>query len=1242
MSRGSSSAHMARSRKSVVFFWIALFVSSLALFATSAAAPPPALAAGPVIEEDTTINGCNGVVTTPGSENTNKRLIGGSLVPGGTATFEISFPVTAEDVGGDFEITDCVFLNDTASQKFFVHFVPNNEDFILTFTLHIPAGTPIGAEYCNYAKTTASPSASQASNRKAGPACFVVGGNISVLKKNVDGDLLAGAHFHIVCTLPTTQAFLPDTIIDGVSHDSTSGGTITQNVTTDSSGRIAIQAPEGTSCLITETQAPPGYDLADPDHKTLVATAAGVSYTFVDPVEFVPAPELSITKDATEQSYDSVGDVINYTIVAKNTGNVVLHNVTITDDNAALGTCTPTIPVTNLAINATITCTASHTITQADIDAGHYLNTACVNDGAGGAAQKCDDADVPSDKNPALSIVKDATEANYDEVGDVIHYSITAKNTGNTTLAAVTITDANATIGVCTPANGSPLAPGATLTCAAAHTITQADLDAGHYLNTACVNDGAGGAAEKCDDADVPGVKTPGLSITKDATEANYDAVGDIVHYSITAKNTGNTTLASVTITDANATLGTCTPANGSPLAPGATLTCAAAHTITQADIDAGHYLNTACVDDGQGGATQVCDDADVPSDKNPALSITKDAVELSYDAVGDVVHYSITAKNVGNTTLASVTITDANATIGVCTPANGSPLAPGATLTCTATHTITQADIDAGSYLNTACVDDGQGGAAEVCDDADVPSVKTPALSITKDANEANYDSVGDVITYSITAKNTGNTTLASVTITDANAILGTCTPANGSSLAPNATITCAASHTITQADLDAGHYLNTACVDDGQGGAVEVCDDANVPAVSNKLLTIVKTATEASYDSVGDIIHYTVVATNGGNTTLANVTITDANATLGTCTPANGSTLAPGGSITCTATHTVTQADIDAGHYLNTACVSATDATATCDDVDVPSDDNPDLSIEKRVTETSYDEVGDVLHYTIVAVNTGNVTLHNVVVTDPNVSGLVCGDGTNLAPGGSIICNATHTVTQADITAGHYLNTACVSATGIDSTCDSANVPAATLTIAKSNNAPIEELELPDGTTASLPTAEEGTTVTFTLTYSVGTTDVTNGVITDVLPVGLTYVDGSATNSAEFTFVAFNGTTRTLTWTAATVTTGGSVTYKAKVNAGASELEQPLTNFATIDSAETAPNTDTSEVFVPVIPEAETDVPSAPPTDTLEPTEGQSGSSLPLVLAVLGVILLAVAFVTPVPATVRRRNRR
>ena len=153
---------------------------------------------------------------------------------------------------------------------------------------------------------------------------------------------------------------------------------------------------------------------------TLTASADGVSHTFVN---IQAHPELSIEKKATEASYDSVGDAIHYTIAAKNTGNVTLHNVTVTDPKASGLDCTPAVPVANLAPNATINCTASHTVTQADIDAGHYLNTACVNDGAGGAAEACDDADVPANETLHLTITKTSTDTTYDTVGQIIHYT---------------------------------------------------------------------------------------------------------------------------------------------------------------------------------------------------------------------------------------------------------------------------------------------------------------------------------------------------------------------------------------------------------------------------------------------------------------------------------------------------------------------------------------------------------------------------------------------------------------------------------------------------------------------------------------------------------------------------------------------------------------------------------------------------------------------------------------------------
>src|SRR6185295_6585189 len=199
---------------------------------------------------------------------------------------------------------------------------------------------------------------------------------------------------------------------------------------------------------------------------------------------------------------------------------------------------------------------------------------------------------------------------------------------------------------------------------------------------------------------------------------------------------TGNTTLAAVTVTDPNADNLFCFPVNGSPLAPNASMICTASHTVTQTDIDNGSFFNAACVDDGEDGAEEACDDVTTPADQNPSLSITKEADVASYDSVGDVISYTITATNTGNTTLQSVTVTDPNVSDLDCTPVNGSPLAPNASMICTASHTVTQTDIDNGSFFNAACVDDGEEGAEQACDDVTTPADQNPSLSISKEAD--------------------------------------------------------------------------------------------------------------------------------------------------------------------------------------------------------------------------------------------------------------------------------------------------------------------------------------------------------------------------------------------------------------------------------------------------------------------------------------------------------------------------
>ena len=86
---------------------------------------------------------------------------------------------------------------------------------------------------------------------------------------------------------------------------------------------------------------------------------------------------MTLTKtDDLPGTYDTVGQVVTYTLTATNAGNVTLHNVTVSDTPALTGfSCTPTIPVAALGTTETITCTGTHAITQADLDAGSFTDT---------------------------------------------------------------------------------------------------------------------------------------------------------------------------------------------------------------------------------------------------------------------------------------------------------------------------------------------------------------------------------------------------------------------------------------------------------------------------------------------------------------------------------------------------------------------------------------------------------------------------------------------------------------------------------------------------------------------------------------------------------------------------------------------------------------------------------------------------------------------------------------------------
>src|SRR4029079_7879208 len=139
---------------------------------------------------------------------------------------------------------------------------------------------------------------------------------------------------------------------------------------------------------------------------------------------------------------------------------------TVTDDKTAVSCPTP--PGGSLAPSATLTCTATYTITQADLDAGQVVNHASGSATFGGNPVQSDPASatVEADKAPALSSDKSVTPTTSGTVGQTLSYSYLVTNTGNVTLTApVTVADDRAS----TSCPATLLAPRQSLTCSATY-----------------------------------------------------------------------------------------------------------------------------------------------------------------------------------------------------------------------------------------------------------------------------------------------------------------------------------------------------------------------------------------------------------------------------------------------------------------------------------------------------------------------------------------------------------------------------------------------------------------------------------------------------------------------------------------------------------------------------------------------------------------------------------------------------
>ncbi|MGL6160989.1 DUF7507 domain-containing protein, partial [Microbulbifer sp.] len=222
------------------------------------------------------------------------------------------------------------------------------------------------------------------------------------------------------------------------------------------------------------------------------------------------------------------------------------------------------------------------------------------------------------------------------------------------------------------------------------------------------------------------------------------------------------------------------------------------------------------------------------------------------------------------------------------------------------------------------------------------------------------------------------------------------------------------------------------TANATDPGGNPVSANDSTSTALTASPALDLSKVAGAPSGNSAGDTIAYTFTVTNTGNVTIDGIAINDPQLdAVATC---DTTTLAPGAIATCSGTHTITQAEVDAGTVDNTATASGTDPgsnpVSANDSTSTALSASPALSLDKSAADSGYAAVGDTINYSYLVTNTGNVTVGDIAVSDDKIPSVDC-PATVLAPGQSTTCTGSYTVTQADLDAGSVTNLA--SASGV-----------------------------------------------------------------------------------------------------------------------------------------------------------------------------------------------------------------
>lgn len=698
------------------------------------------------------------------------------------------------------------------------------------------------------------------------------------------------------------------------------------------------------------------------------------------------------------------------------------------------------------------------------------------------AASRADNGacvDAPRFPRPRVGMVGRVTVPAAARPGSPATFTWTVTNASpNIFVQRVAVSDGIGRRPACTWA---ALAPGAIRQCTVRRPLTAAEVRARVLSRGATVtatpagfSRPVGGRAQ----VSAPVGTGSALALTstvRDPGAAGKDAVGDVVTYTFTLRNTGTTTLTRGTIADA--VLGLRDRSCGTwPLAAGASTSCTFRYALREVDVTRGHVTTLTrgsawgVSARGIGDGAAVIDDATSVLDAvagKTGLRLEKSQIGGIVDAdssrdhsVGDLLFYTFRVRNLTHSPVRGLAVVDVRA--GGDIVCDETTLAVGASTACRLSRpvAVTAADLQAGFVLNTATATALPSGTTSRIR-SNVPAVTTrlrvsPRLGLVVSAGpvlDTNPSipgpSKGDTVTYRYVVTNPTGVPVTGIRVGDPR-IAVTCPSAT---IPARGRITCTGTYTLTRDDVDAREMRDSATATGtaaGHGTATSASVVTRTVVLAWPRLRVdVATSAAPGRATVGQDVTYTFTLLNAGAGTLAGARLTDP--VLGLRGTACGAVrLAPGDRTTCTAVHRVTQDEADHG-LVQTSTVAEADAAASTSapvlvsagaDLVLPvATPATTLGVSPSVIEavdldhSGGASAGDALRLRYTVTNTGAASLRTPAIDDPGtgVRGYVCTE--NLAPGESVTCEvAPHVLTAADVAAGSVVAEPTVRAVAFD----------------------------------------------------------------------------------------------------------------------------------------------------------------------------------------------------------------